>query len=376
MPLELLNIYNARNIKELTFKPCETFNIIYGTNGSGKTTILESIYFLLRTRIFRNNKYKSFINLEADTCTIYSKFSSLNSNVSLNNFSLGISRSKDKLQPLLHLNNLKVSSLSQISNLVILGLITPESFNLLDAGPSTRRKFLDWGVFHVEHDFVNYWKSYRKILNNRNNVLKELKNKFTNPNDIPSHLLNDLHCWSPQFIELNNKLNKLREQQLNNISEYFNYFIKQFSVSLAENISLCFYQGWTHNINYKDYISDKLNQDINSGFTRYGTHRSDIIIKYKNIIANDVLSRGQKKIIIICLILAQFYYLKNISNINNHNLLLLDDMDSELDHNNLNILLNILNEIDSQVLMTTTNKEKYTHLKENYQLFHVEQLSQ
>lgn len=376
MPLELLNIYNARNIKELTFKPCATFNVIYGINGSGKTTILESIYFLLRTRIFRNNKYKSFINLDADTCTIYSKFTSTNSNVNLNNFSLGISRSKDKSQPLLHLNNLKVSSLSQISNLVILGLITPESFNLLDAGPSIRRKYLDWGVFHVEHEFVHYWKSYRKILNNRNTVLKYLQNKFSSLDNIPKKSLNDLHCWSPQFIELNNKLDKLRKKQLANIAVYFNLFVKEFSLSLAENISLSFYQGWNQNISYQQYMDDKLEQDIHSGFTRSGTHRSDIIIKYKQYSANDVLSRGQKKIIIICLILAQFYYLKNNTNSNNHNLLLLDDMDSELDNNNLNILFNILNQIDCQVLMTTTNKEKYVQLKDNYQLFHVEQLSQ
>ena len=116
--------------------------------------------------------------------------------------------------------------------------------------------------------------------------------------------------------------------------------------------------------------------DITTGFTRYGTHRSDIVIKYNQYSANDVLSRGQKKIIVICLILSQFYYLKKYSKNNNHSLLLLDDMDSELDKNNLNILFRILNEFDCQVLMTTTDKNKYDFINENSKLFHVEQLIQ
>ena len=375
MPLELLNIYNARNIKELSFKPSKNFNIIYGANGSGKTTILESIYFLLRARIFRNNKYKSFINCNNDCCTIFSKFSSSNTDNSnsSSSFNLGISRSKDKLQPLIHLNNTKVSSLSQISNLAILGLITPESFNLLDSGPGIRRKFLDWGVFHVEHQFIHYWKSYRKILNNRNNLLKIYKNNYKSLDSVPKNLLNNLNCWTPQLIDLNEKLNLLRSIQLNNIIENFRLFLGKFCDDLNNNISIEYYQGWTSNISFEEYLNTKLENDISSGYTRYGTHRSDILIKYKRMSANDILSRGQKKIIIICLILAQFYFLKTRNKLNNHSLLLLDDMDSELDQNNLDILLTILKDLDCQILMTTTDKHKYINIKENCELFHVEQ---
>ncbi len=375
MPLELLNIYNARNIKELSFKPSNKFNIIYGVNGSGKTTILESIYFLLRARIFRNNKYKSFINFNNDCCTIFSKFCSSNTD-SLNSsssFNLGISRLKDNSQPLIHLNKTKVSSLSQISNLAILGLITSESFNLLDSGPSIRRKFLDWGVFHVEHQFIHYWKSYRKILNNRNNLLKNYKNNYHFLDGVPKNLLNDLNCWTQQLIDLNDKLNLLRSKQLNNINNDFRLLLYKFSDNLYNNITIEYYQGWTSNISFEEYLKTKLKNDISSGYTRYGTHRSDILIKYQKRSANDILSRGQKKIIIICLILAQFNFLKNINKLHSHNILLLDDMDSELDQKNLNILLTILYDLDCQIIMTTTDKDKYINIKENYELFHVEQ---
>ena len=76
MPLQVINIFNARNLKEFSLTLNPSYNIIYGDNGCGKTTILESIYFLLRARIFRNNKYKSFINSDSQSCTVFSKFSS------------------------------------------------------------------------------------------------------------------------------------------------------------------------------------------------------------------------------------------------------------------------------------------------------------
>ena len=120
-------------------------------------------------------------------------------------------------------------------------------------------------------------------------------------------------------------------------------------------------------------MNAKIKEDTSAGYTRYGTHRADIRINLKNCPAKDLLSRGQKKIIIICLILAQFTFLVQKVNKTQHSLLLLDDIDSELDQNNLQILFKILKSITSQVLVTTTNKEKFHFLNiDNYKLFHVE----
>lgn len=374
MPLELLKIYNGRNLIEYTLKPHPNLNIIYGANGVGKTTILESIYLLLRSRTFRSNKYKTFINYNNNTCTVFSKFSaSIDNEFKDSSFTLGISRSRDQSQPILHLNSKKINSLSTITNLVVLGLITPESFTLLDAGPSIRRKFIDWGVFHVEPSFLSDWRSYKKILSNRNQLLGKLSKNYKSTSKLSKQEHELISCWNPQLVSLNNKLNIFRSNQIQNISSNFKYFLTKFSPVLADNISLSYYKGWSKDLSYEAYLNEKLIEDLNVGYTRYGTHRSELRINYNTNLAKDILSRGQKKIVIICLILAQFRFLIELDNSRIHNLLLLDDIDSELDSNNLRILFMILSKLKCQILATTSNSDRYDFLdKATSKLFHVE----
>jgi len=373
MPLEYLKIQNGRNLKEFVLEPHKNFNIIFGANGAGKTTILESIYLLLRARTFRSNKFKSFINFNENTCTIFSKFCTTDNRQFQESFTIGISRSKNSSQPILHLNSKKINKLSNITNLVVLGLITPESFNLLDSGPGIRRKFIDWGVFHVEHSFLSDWRSYKIVLSNRNKLLYSYSKNYKISKVITPKQKDLLHCWDHQLINFNNKLDNIRSKQIDNIENYFNKFLTQFSKKLADNISLKFYKGWSKEFSYKDYLQEKLNEDLFVGYTRYGTHRSDLKITINNNYAKDILSRGQKKTIVICLILAQFRFLIDNNSTYFHNILLLDDIDSELDSNNLQILFSILKTFNCQILATTTHEQRYDFLDESeHKMFHVE----
>ncbi len=374
MPLELLKIYNGRNLKEYTLNLHPFFNIIYGSNGVGKTTILESVYLLLRSRTFRSSKYKSFISHNSTSCTVFSKFSSINDSDPYNSFTLGISRSKESALPVLHLNSKKINSLYSITNLVVLGLITPESFTLLDAGPSIRRKFIDWGVFHVEHEFLSDWRSYKKVLNSRNILLAKYSKDYRINNHISNTQLDLIDCWSPQLIELNNTLDSYRNNQIKNISSLFYEYLQCFSETLSKEINIQYYRGWTKDVPYDCFLKDKIIEDIRAGFTRYGTHRSELKITLQKHLARDLLSRGQKKIVIICLILAQFKYLTIFDVSKKHNILLLDDIDSELDESNLTILFEVLQTFKCQILVTTTNPAKYNFIKKyDHKLFHVEQ---
>ncbi len=256
--------------------------------------------------------------------------------------------------------------------MVVLGLITPESFNLLDSSPSVRRKFIDWGAFHVKLAFLDDWRSYKKILLNRNNVLSGFSKNYKLTKTLSEQNKALINCWHPQLVTLNNKLDYYREQQIKNISVYFKEFLSQFSMELSEHIRINFYRGWSKELSYNDYLNEKLLDDLTSAYTRYGTHRSDLKITIHNHLAKDILSRGQKKIVVICLILAQFKFLITTHQDDLQNILLLDDLDSDLDSHNLEILYTILKTLNCQTLLTTIHKERYNFLKkEDCKIFHI-----
>lgn len=370
MPLKKLTIYNARNISELSLNFHPTYNVLYGANGVGKTTILESIYLLLRARTFRSNKFRNFINIHSEECVIYSTF--LKSN-NVQDFSLGIRRSKtDKSVPVVHLNTQKISSVATITKLVVLGLITPDSFNLIDSGSSIRRKYIDWGVFHVEHKFLKCWKDYKRVLMNRNSLLKN--------NTRLSNIQRELKGWDSQLLTLNNEIDVCRKKQINKIKPIFYEILSFFSKKLADKISFTYYQGWNKEILYKNLLLEKVDEDFKAGYTSFGTHRSDIRFLVEKKPAKDILSRGQKKLTVIALILAQFIYLLRNKELlqtdYQHFLLLVDDLDSEIDDTNLNLFFKYLNQFkEIQCFLTTSNPARFNMIEPGqHKMFHVEQL--
>ena len=189
----------------------------------------------------------------------------------------------------------------------------------------------------------------------------------------------EIMVWDKQLVMLNNQIDAYRKSQINNIKPIFFEIVSLFSKSLAEKLSLAYYQGWNSDNQFEKFLTGRFTDDIKSGYTAYGTHRSDIRFLLNHQPAKDVLSRGQKKIIVIALILAQFVYL-----IRNkvffqpeyqHFVLLVDDLDSELDDKNLKLFFNFLNQYEEiQYFITTTNPTRFSIIDSEYcKMFHVEQ---
>ena len=190
MSLQQLAIQNLRNIKRAEIKPVSGLNLIYGDNAAGKTSVLEAIHVLATARSFRTLHADQIINHEKESLIVTRV---QESNIGLDK--IGIERSKSGVR--LRLNGQDINKTSLIAQKLPLQIINPEAHRLLEQGPKIRRKMLDWGVFHVEQQFAEIWRTYNRVLRQRNSALRQANAKI-------AVILN------PQMLELANAIDGMR----------------------------------------------------------------------------------------------------------------------------------------------------------------------
>ena len=167
MSLKKLDIYNVRNIVKASIQPSPAINFIYGSNASGKSSLLEAIFILGRAKSFRTTSIRQVINFSSQELII--------SGHALQNTAqeemLGIEMDGKNIR--IRINRETVKQRSELAYALPLQLIHPTSYQLLDGGPKLRREFIDWGVFNQQQEFLHSWRKYRKALLQRNGLLKK-----------------------------------------------------------------------------------------------------------------------------------------------------------------------------------------------------------
>lgn len=248
-------------------------------------------------------------------------------------------------------------STAEIAELIPLQLMTPHGFHLIETGPDLKRKYLDWGVFHVEHHFIEYWRNFKKALKQRNALLKS----FRAPNE-------EIKLWD---IELANAAVPITEMR-----QAFSMLLFPIVEAVAEDligikgIKLKFMPGWETEKKYLALLEENQKTDKHSGFTQLGPHRADIKIEINRNSAQEVLSRGQQKLLVCAMSIAQGIVLKNKTG--KQCIYLIDDIVSELDECNRKKALALLATLGMQVFASCIDKESLESLGLPYTLFHVE----
>ena len=253
-------------------------------------------------------------------------------------------------------NKQSINLSSKLAALVPIQVITPESNRLLEDGPKFRRQFLDWGVFHVKHDFLQIWKDYHKVLRQRNSALRQ------------HHSKQQITSWDRPLVEIAQKFHESRIGYLDNLTPIVKAFTKQLT---DEDISIDYQFGWDKTLNFQDALLYSFEQDCQFKHTRVGPHRADLVIKSNGIAVQVGLSRGQQKLLVCALRLAQIHYLQILSE--QSCIILVDDLPAELDVLHRQRLMTLLNDTNAQIFVTTTDS-KLLDLKFNstQKVFHVE----
>jgi len=326
MILSELKIHHLRNISLAHLVLDPRFNFISGPNGSGKTSILEAFYLLSCGHSFRSREISSIISHGQTSLTVFARSQQSES----------ISIQKSSSEPTqIKLNNQFCSSTSQLAYALPCQIFYSDIFHIIDAGPSVRRSLLDWGLFHVKPDYLFIWKEYRKVLKQRNALLKM--------NAPYAHFI----PWDKQLSKLAVQLHSLREDYFALLTNAFTKVLLQLS---DIDCSINYFKGWDKKNSGKDLeqiLAEGFISDKHKLYTQYGAHQADIIIESNQSKVKNILSRGQQKIILIALKLAQ-------ADLIDHDCLyLIDDLTSELDEAHQRKLLNLLRERKGQYVITS-----------------------
>lgn len=351
MTLAQINIHHFRNISHAQLSLSRHFNYVVGDNGSGKTSLLEAIYMLGHGRAFRHIQSNRIIQHEQPELVLYSQLESLNQQCR----TIGLAKARNNE------NKIKIDGdegfrLTDLAKLLPIQLITPEGFDLLTGGPKYRRSFLDWGCFHHYPEFVQLWNNLKRLFKQRNALLKQSQN-YT-----------QLLPWDKQLVPIAEKISEIRADYAENI---FPEIIKTTKDFLPEyELNCSYYQGWEYGVDYAEILQRQFERDKLLNYTSLGPHKADIKLRVDNIPVEDLLSRGQLKLLMCALRLSQGeYYTKQT---NQSCIYLIDDFASELDKNKRNLLAKRLKSAHSQVFITAVSEEQISHMiDENDKIFHI-----
>jgi len=350
MSLQKLDIYHVRNLEQASLYPAAKINLIYGNNASGKSSILEAIHLLGRANSFRSTTVKNVINFSHNELIVSGKVRFKNSHVS----NLGIQHDGKTLQ--IRIDEETRHSRSDLAYALPIQLIHPKSYQLLDAGPQLRREFIDWGVFNQHPDFLDNWRHFKKALNQRNALLKTRNVK-------------ELNVWNHELQQYGTIVAEYRKQYLAELTPFFLSIAQQFLE--LDNLELKLIQGWDDQSLLQDKLVEDQEKDLRYGFTHSGPHRADFQLMYESRKAKDFVSRGQLKLLVISLKLAQVAHL--LANGFKSGCVLIDDAVAELDLSSRSKLLEFLAGMDIQVFMTATEQNEFGELSQigEYKMFHV-----
>lgn len=345
MGVSRLEINCIRNLQAVRVELSPGLNGLYGPNGSGKTSFLEALYILGRGTSFRTKDLSQVLRSGAQQFYVSGRLESLNT-------SIGVEYQAQGMQ--FRIGGQAARSRLDLANHLPLLFISPDSHALVSEGPQHRRRFLDWGVFHVEPGFLPAWRRYQRALKQRNMALGTPGVET---------------AWDTELVHAAEGITQMRRDYLGRLSPFVDRYVQRL-VDLDE-VMLGFACGWRQQHEYMEVLQASLPQDREYGFTRHGPHRADVIVKLGNRPARDIISRGQQKLLVISLLLAQIALLNEETLV--RPTILVDDLAAELDIHHRQKLLAVLSELKAQVVLTATEQQSLPASAEDpIQWFHVE----
>ena len=352
MQLARLQLEDFRAFATLDIAPAPGRSLILGGNGAGKTSLLEAIYLLAYGRSFRGGAHEALVRQGADGFSVFSRW------VGADGRERRIGVARQGRQWRARLDGAPVESLAAVHQACAVVCFEPGSHALLEGSGDPRRRFLDWGLFHVEPRFLPVWRRYQRALRQRNALLKL------------SPARAELAPWERELAESGSQLDHFRVGYLAALGPAFEALARWLLGELGTG-GLRYSRGWPPDLELAEALEQARSRDLRLGFTSVGPHRGDWRPHYAGLPGIATLSRGQEKLTALAALLAQADHMAASGP--GWPVVLLDDLGSELDRAHQAAVWDWLQARPVQVLVTGTEAPAAEVGASVDAVFHVEQ---
>lgn len=326
VPLLTFRAENFRCLENIEFEADSDYNLIYGANASGKTSLLEALAYLGRGKSFRGAPTTSLIRHGANEFLLYGT-----TRRGEHTASVGVRNGRKGLE--VRIDGRSDGGSAALAELLPLQIIDPNVHNLVAGGPEERRRYIDWIAFHVEPGFLPEWRCFRRALRQRNAVLRAGGD--------------GLDAWNNEFVERGMKLDAARRTVL---AASTGCLEKHGHALLGSPVRYEYRPGWAQQQTLAEALKDGLTRDLQQGSSQAGPHRADIRLIYDDRQARQLVSRGQQKLLACAMILGATEAVQTHQE--QPMLLLLDDPAAELDGESLERLMMQVFGLGSQLVVT------------------------
>ena len=349
MALLSAQIEQLRCIEHAELELDSRATLITGPNGSGKTTLLEALYVLGRGRSFRTARLDTAVRHGQKKARVVGTIERAGRRLVV-----GVETGQGETTA--HVGGSPAESLAELSTVLPVQAIDPGVHKLIEEGPIRRRRFLDWGVFHVEQSYLQSWHRFHRALRQRNAALRQ---------QVPDHLLDP---WDQELFVSGTEVSDYRRRYFERLRSALQ---STASGLLDLDVSIEYTRGWPADLPLHAVLAERRALDLSRRTTTVGPHRADLDIRVNGTRARDTVSRGQQKLLAAALILGQLAFHRAEHGL--ESVLLLDDPAAELDSERLGQLLRVVGNLQPQVVVTALQNAPFEGLGAPRIWFHVEQ---
>lgn len=350
---ERLHVRNLRSLSDVRLELAPGINLFVGPNGAGKTSVLEAAFMLSHGRSFRSGAKETLLQRGSSDLSVFAELQRMDQPL----HRLGLGRENGRWGARLDSASVTVGEL--VANCAVT-CFEPGSHALIAGGAEERRRYLDWGVFHVEHDFLTAWRRYQRALKQRNSLLRAT----VGPAD--SGLFQP---WERELAQCADLIDQQRERYLAALRPRLAASMQGLLPELGA-VELRYRRGWSEEDALDALLQAQRGRDLARGHTTLGAHRADWSVAFEKAPMREHLSRGQEKLVALGCVLAQAALYAELRG--EWPVVCLDDLASELDLAHQAAVIGHLQSSQTQILLTGTEVPVAVR-DATVNMFHVEQ---